>query len=65
MAIAARTSAQLEETAALIAKSHPSVEVHPLTCDVCSEEEVEVMVERAIRVMGGIDVLVNNAGGAR
>ena len=65
MAIAARTVAQLEETAALIAESHPSVEVYPLSCDVCSEDDVEAMVERAISAMGGIDVLVNNAGGAR
>ena len=64
VAIAARTTTQLDETAALIAESHPSVEVYPLTVDVCSADDVEGMVERAVEAMGGIDLLVNNAGGA-
>lgn len=31
-------------------------------CDVRSEAQVEMMLDEAVRVFGGIDVLVNNAG---
>lgn len=31
-------------------------------CDVRSEEQVRMMIEECVRVFGGVDVLVNNAG---
>jgi NAD(P)-dependent dehydrogenase (short-subunit alcohol dehydrogenase family) len=31
-------------------------------CDVRSESQVEIMLEEAVRLFGGVDVLVNNAG---
>lgn len=32
------------------------------TCDVRSETQVKMMLDEAVRVFGGIDVLINNAG---
>lgn len=42
----------------LSASGHAEGEV----CDVRSEDQVRQMLEEAVRVFGGIDVLVNNAG---
>ena len=33
-----------------------------INCDVCLEDEVKLMVDKAINVFGHIDILVNNAG---
>src|SRR5262249_59740650 len=43
----------------------PSGEVHSLACDVSLEGDVARMVAAARRALGGIDVLINNAGTAR
>ena len=43
----------------------PSGEVSGLACDVSLEGDVARMIEAAHRALGGIDVLVNNAGTAR
>jgi len=43
----------------------PSGEVSGLVCDVSLEGDVARMIEAAHRALGGIDVLVNNAGTAR
>lgn len=32
------------------------------TCDVRSEEQVKMLIEECVRVFGGVDVLINNAG---
>jgi NAD(P)-dependent dehydrogenase (short-subunit alcohol dehydrogenase family) len=42
-----------------------SGEVSGLACDVSLEGDVARMVEAAHRALGGIDVLINNAGTAR
>jgi NAD(P)-dependent dehydrogenase (short-subunit alcohol dehydrogenase family) len=31
-------------------------------CDVRSESQVEIMLEEAVRLFGGVDILINNAG---
>ncbi len=36
----------------------------PITCDVTNAEQVDQMVAETIEKLGGLDVLVNNAGGA-
>jgi 3-oxoacyl-[acyl-carrier protein] reductase len=37
----------------------------PVACDVSNTEQVNAMVETAVREMGRVDILVNNAGRAR
>jgi len=37
-------------------------EVHSVVCDVTNEEQVQALVTRSADLLGGIDVLVNNAG---
>jgi 3-oxoacyl-[acyl-carrier protein] reductase len=43
----------------------PRGEVYGLACDVSLEGDVARMVAAAHRALGGIDVLINNAGTAR
>lgn len=38
--------------------------VTPVACDVLTPEGAETLVSKAVKVAGGIDVLVNNVGGA-
>jgi 3-oxoacyl-[acyl-carrier protein] reductase len=35
---------------------------HPVVCDVTNEEDVERLVEEAVRRYGSLDIMVNNAG---
>ncbi len=58
---AARTQSQLEETAALVRKTGRKCLI--VTTDVTDSAAVNAMARAAIREMGRIDVLVNNAGG--
>jgi 3-oxoacyl-[acyl-carrier protein] reductase len=48
-----------------LAALRPGGEVSGLACDVSLEGDVALMVEAAHRALGGIDVLINNAGTAR
>lgn len=59
--VTARSQDALEETAALITKLGRRALVVP--CDVRESRSVTTVVERALAEFGGIDVLVNNAGG--
>jgi 3-oxoacyl-[acyl-carrier protein] reductase len=62
--ICSRNEAELEATAAELRKSGGTV--FALRCDVTDPEQVAAFVkESASALGGGIDVLVNNAGGAR
>ena len=54
--------ARSEERLATAAASIPG-KVHTLVADVSDTEQVAQMVERATDVMGGIDILIANAGG--
>ena len=63
VAVTARSTADLEEVAGKIeATGRQGV---PITCDVTKTEDVARCVESALGRLGGIDVLVNNAGGTR
>lgn len=57
VAVSARSADQLAETARLSAGA-----ILPITADVSHEEDVRAMVARAERELGGIDLLINNAG---
>ncbi|MCG3197514.1 MAG: Dihydroanticapsin 7-dehydrogenase [bacterium] len=54
--ITARRAARLEATAKL------SDQIHYVSADLTSEEGPQNVVEEAVKVLGGIDVLVNNSG---
>ena len=59
---AARTEAEIEETAARVrALGRRALAVR---CDVMQRPELEALAARAVAELGGVDVLVNNAGGS-
>lgn len=60
--LSARSRDELEETAATIARDGGEALVIP--CDITAEDAAEQLVARAAEELGGIAVLVNNAGGA-
>ncbi len=63
VAVTARTTADLEELAGKIeATGRRGV---PITCDVTKTDDIHRCVEKTLEELGGIDVLVNNAGGTR
>jgi len=53
------------EVDSALAGLRPNDEVSGLACDVSLESDVARMVAAALRSLGGIDVLINNAGTAR
>jgi 3-oxoacyl-[acyl-carrier protein] reductase len=64
--ICARHADELEATAAELRKEAPgSAAVIVMACDVTDPAQVSAMTAAAATALGGIDVLVNNAGGAR
>ncbi len=63
LTIVARTEADIQATAAVLGAAYPGVRVHPLAADVTKPEDAARIVETAVRAHGGLDVLVNNAGG--
>jgi 2-deoxy-D-gluconate 3-dehydrogenase len=63
VALAARSKAALEETAHLAAPGGRRTLVAPT--DVSSYAEVEALVQRTIRELGRLDIVVNNSGVAR
>ncbi|MGO9450308.1 MAG: SDR family NAD(P)-dependent oxidoreductase [Candidatus Binataceae bacterium] len=58
---ASRTKEQLEETAAEVRKTGRKCLIVPT--DVTRSEQINAMVEAAVKEFGRIDILVNNAGG--
>jgi 7-alpha-hydroxysteroid dehydrogenase len=58
---AARTQSQLDEVAGKIAAMGRRAITVP--CDVNERSQVEDVVKRAVETFGGIDIVVNNAGG--
>ncbi len=61
--IAARNEAKLEEAAAKIRSSAQGGELLAVACDMSVETDVARLVARAVDAFGGIDIVVNNAGG--
>jgi NAD(P)-dependent dehydrogenase (short-subunit alcohol dehydrogenase family) len=59
--VAGRTAGQLEETARAAAAL--GAESYPLTADLYDVGQAAGLIGRAREAMGGLDVLVNNAGG--
>ena len=55
--ICSRSLDKLEKTAKEIGAKHV------LTCDLTKEGEAKAVVEKAIQIMGGVDILVTNTGG--
>ena len=50
---ASRTAAELVEE---------GIRAHPVPCDVADERDVDAAVELAVEALGGVDILINNAG---
>jgi 3-oxoacyl-[acyl-carrier protein] reductase len=63
LTIVARTQADIEATASIMRAAYPGVAIHPVTADVTDGVHAERIVASAVAAHGGIDVLVNNAGG--
>jgi len=64
LTIVARTQEVVEQTAADIRNGHPGTEVQPIVADVTAAEDAPRIIQAALDAYGGIDVLVNNAGGS-
>ncbi|CAN5765933.1 SDR family oxidoreductase [soil metagenome] len=62
VAIAARTAQDVEDAAGRLAQQHPSARAIGVECDVRSQQDCERLIERAAAELGGIDILINNAG---
>ncbi len=62
VAVCARSSSELTELAAHIHQM--GRRAHAVPCDVTDPEQVRAMAASALDALGGIDVLVNNAGNA-
>ena len=71
VAITARNRTELEETAALCTAASSTSGEKPTgmlilpNCDVTKENDVEAMVKEVVKQFGGLDILINNAGGAQ
>lgn len=57
--ICARDKSELKRA---LEKLSAAGEVDGEVCDVRSEEQIKAMLDEAVRVFGGVDVLINNAG---
>src|SRR5438046_2008209 len=66
VAICSRNAAELDASAAALAKeAGGDAQITAMACDVTDPEQVTAFVDGAAAALGGVDVLVNNAGGAR
>jgi 2-deoxy-D-gluconate 3-dehydrogenase len=63
VAVAARTVDALEQTAKEVEAAGGRALVVP--CDVTDPEQVEAMVAKTIEGLGGLEIVVNNAGGSQ
>jgi 3-oxoacyl-[acyl-carrier protein] reductase len=53
---------RLDEAAAALKKDHSAADIHGKLANVAVESEVQALVEFAEEKVGGVDVLINNAG---
>lgn len=59
----ARASADLDEAAAELRSDNPhGTRIHVIACDMADRAAVMAMAEEAYRLVGSVDLLVNNAG---
>lgn len=58
--LAARSQADIEAIASRIREAGGKADA--LTCDVCSYDQVEALVQHCVDRYGGLDILINNAG---
>jgi len=63
VALIGRDTAALEEHASLLDEKYPERRSLAITCDVTDEDGVAAMVAEATEGFGGVDILVNTAGG--
>jgi len=61
LCLAARGKDELAATAREISKAH-GVKVHPVVCDVSKQKDLERLAATAIKKLGRVDALINNAG---
>ncbi|WP_255152157.1 SDR family NAD(P)-dependent oxidoreductase [Halorarius halobius] len=60
-----RDREELEATAADLTEASSNGRAVPVTCDITDRDDVAALADAAVEEFGGIDVLVNNAGGDR
>lgn len=66
VAICARSLQELQETSDRNNNNtHLYDSMLKIPCDVTNEEQVEAMVQEIVRQWGGVDILINNAGGGQ
>lgn len=58
-----RDSVALDEVTTWLADTYPDRKILPVSCDVTDEEQVSRMVQATIETFGGLDFLINTAGG--
>lgn len=61
LAIAARNRQRLVDTAKMLSGEF-GARVHPVVCDVSRQKDLERLASAAVRKLGRVDALVNNAG---
>lgn len=62
LTIAARRGDRLEEVSREIAARHAGAEPAAVVCDVSNPEDVSRLVGGTVERLGGVDILINNAG---
>ena len=62
LSIFSRSKDEIERTASEI-RTHFTVDVLASVADVTSKEQVDQAIETTVQTFGGIDILINNAGG--
>lgn len=63
--IAARTEGPLLETRDRLAQAYPAAKIQAVTGDTTIAADCERLINAAVEAYGGIDALVNNAGGSQ
>ncbi len=62
VAICSRDEGRIRAAAETL-REDTGAEVHPFVCDLTREDEVATFVSQAAKALGGVDILVTNAGG--